>query len=147
MITMIRKKGQQDMKVLIDINVILDVLCNRKDFVEASSKIWKCCETGKIQGYVSALSIPNIVYILRKELTPEKTRQIIDRIFLIFKVVDLKAEDLKKAAAMYPSDYEDALQEICAARIKADHIVTRNVKNFTDSKIFAVKPFELLEKL
>ena len=29
------------MKVLIDTNVILDVLCNRPDFLENSLKIWK----------------------------------------------------------------------------------------------------------
>ena len=34
-------------------------------------------EVNKIKGYISALSIPNIVYILRKELTPEKTEEII----------------------------------------------------------------------
>ena len=53
------------MKVLIDTNVILDVLCNRPDFLENSLKIWKLCEVKKIEGYISALSIPNIVYILR----------------------------------------------------------------------------------
>ena len=63
------------MKILIDTNVILDVLCDRTDFVESSSKIWKLCEVEKIDGYISALSIPNIVYILRKELTPEKSIQ------------------------------------------------------------------------
>ena len=81
------------MKVLIDTNVILDVLCARKDFLEDSSKVWKYCEVNKINGYISALSVPNIVYILRKELTPEKTQEVINRIFLIFKVTDLKADD------------------------------------------------------
>ena len=71
------------MKILIDTNVILDVLCSREKFLEDSSKIWKLCEVKKLDGYVSALSIPNIVYILRKELTPEKTQQIIDQIFIV----------------------------------------------------------------
>ena len=80
---------------MIDTNVILDVLCARKDFLEDSSKVWKYCEVNKINGYISALSVPNIVYILRKELTPEKTQEVINRIFLIFKVTDLKADDKK----------------------------------------------------
>ena len=29
------------MKILVDTNVILDVLCNRPEFVEASSKVWR----------------------------------------------------------------------------------------------------------
>ena len=135
------------MKILIDTNVILDVLCKREEFYENSLKIWKYCEIGKLKGYVSALSVPNIVYILRKELTPEKTQQIIEQIFLIFKVADLKADDLKKAASMPNPDYEDNLQMVCAARLKADFIVTRNIKDFTSSKVTAVKPSELLERI
>ena len=36
------------MKILIDTNVILDILCDRTDFVESSSKIWKLCEVEKL---------------------------------------------------------------------------------------------------
>lgn len=135
------------MRVLIDTNILLDVLCARENFLEASLKIWKYCEVNKLEGYVSALSIPNIVYILRKELTPAKTQEVIDQLLLIFKVGDLKADDLKKAAAMQHSDYEDALQMVCASRIKADYIVTRNIRDFLVSKVYAISPAELLERL
>ena len=135
------------MKILVDTNIILDVLCAREGFLEESSKVWKYCEINKIKGYISALSVPNIVYILRKELTPGKTQEIIKRIFLIFKVADLKADDLKKACLIQSNDYEDALQMVCANRIKADFIVTRNIRDFNNSKILAIKPSELLEKL
>lgn len=135
------------MKVLIDTNVILDVLCARKDFLEDSSKVWRYCEVNKIDGYISALSVPNIVYILRKELTPEKTQEIINRIFLIFQVTDLKANDLKKAASIKSNDYEDSIQMICANRIKADFIITRNIKDFNLSKVPAIKPSELIERI
>ena len=135
------------MRVLIDTNILLDVLCARENFLEASLKIWKYCEVNKLEGYVAALSIPNIVYILRKELTPEKTQEVIEQLLLIFKVCDLKSEDLKKAAAMQHSDYEDALQIVCASRIKADYIVTRNIRDFLVSKVYALTPAELLERL
>lgn len=135
------------MKVLIDTNVILDVLCNRPEFIQASSKIWKYCEVGKLEGYICALSIPNIVYILRKERTPQKTKELICQIQMIFEVVDLKQSDLKNAAEMYLSDYEDAIQMCCASRIKADYIITRNLRDFMESKIPAIKPAELLDRI
>lgn len=142
------QKGlQKNMKILIDTNVILDVLCDRTDFVESSSKIWKLCEVEKIDGYISALSIPNIVYILRKELTPEKTQQIIEQLFMIFHIADLKSSDIRKAANMKTSDYEDAIQMVCAQRMKVDFIVTRNIKDFIESKVPAMKPDELLERI
>lgn len=135
------------MKILVDTNVILDVLCNRPEFADASSKVWKYCEVNQIEGYISALSVPNIVYILRKELTPQKTEQLIGQITMIFKVVDLKSTDLKSAAGMFASDYEDALQMCQANRINADYIVTRNIRDFKYSKVPALKPSELLERI
>jgi predicted nucleic acid-binding protein len=134
-------------KILIDTNIILDVLCNRADFVEHSSNVWKICETAQVEGYICALSVPNIVYILRKELTAEKTEDIIKKLLLIFRIADLTAKDITCAAKMHLSDFEDALQISCASRIKAQYIVTRNVKDFVDSPIAAVKPSEFLDRL
>ena len=135
------------MKVLIDTNVILDVLCERPEFVEASAEVMRNCEAGVIEGYASALSFPNIAYIMRKELTKEKTAQIITSLSMIFKVEDLKADDLKRAAKSELDDFEDALQAACAARVKADYIVTRNKRDFVRSSIPAITPAELIEKI
>ena len=135
------------MKVLIDTNIILDVLCKRPAFYEDSAKIFKLCEVKKISGVISALSIPSIMYILRKELDADKTRDILDSLMLIFSVADLKADDLKKAADMRFKDYEDAIQSACATRIKANYIVTRNIKDFSESKVTAIKPAELLDRI
>lgn len=134
------------MKVLIDTNIILDVLCAREFFLPAAAKVWKLCELNKIEGYISALSVPNIVYILRKELNLAKTQQVIEQLFLIFKVVDLRADDLMKAAKMQNDDFEDTLQMLSALHIKADYIITRNVRDFQNSKVKAILPTEILEK-
>ena len=135
------------MKVLIDTNVILDVLYKREGFYEDSLKIWKLCETRKLDGYISALSISNIVYILRRELDPEKTLEVINNINLVFKIYDLKSEIIMQAAEKKTKDYEDALQMVTAQKLKASFIVTRNIKDFAGGKIIAVKPSELLERL
>ena len=135
------------MRVLIDTNVILDVLCKREGFFEDADKIFKLCEVKKIEGYISALSISNLVYIMRKELDAEKIKEVLQQLSLIFKITDLKADDLKKAADMNFKDYEDALQSVCAVRLKANYIITRNIKDFTYSKVMAIKPSELLERL
>ena len=135
------------MKILIDTNVILDVLCNRADFVEDSLRVFKYCEADRIDGYISALSIPNIVYIMRKELDGERVKEILTALTSIFTVVDLRARDLLRAADWNFPDYEDALQAVCASRIKANYIVTRNIKDFKYSPVPAVKPSELFERI
>lgn len=135
------------MKILIDTNVILDVLMERKPFAENAAKIFKLCEVKRVVGYISALSVPNIVYIMRKELDAERIGEILRQLSLIFTFVDLKGADLVKASALDFVDYEDALQSVAAGRIRADYIVTRNVKDYNGSKVMAVKPEELLERI
>ena len=135
------------MKVLIDTNIIMDVLANREGFAEPASQLFKLCEVGQVQGFVYALSIANIAYIMRKELDRSQIEDVIGKLSAIVTIADMKAEDLKKAAALPIRDYEDALQCICASRIKADFIITRNLKDFQGSKVMAIKPGELIERL
>ena len=66
------------MKVMIDTNIILDVLYKREDFYEDSLNIFRLCETKTIIGYVSTLSIANIIYIMRKDLSKEKINELFD---------------------------------------------------------------------
>lgn len=135
------------MKVLVDTNVILDVLCNRKEFVADSLRVFQCCEARHITGYISALSIPNIVYIMRKELDPERIKEILHTLTMVFSVVELRESDLLKAAELPFDDYEDAIQSVCAARVQADYIVTRNGKDFENSSVPAITPGKLFQRM
>lgn len=132
------------MKILIDTNVILDHLTSRKPFDRDAADIFKLCETQQIKGYISALSVPNIVYILRKELDAVKIKKIIQILSLIFTIKELTTADLIATADMNFKDYEDALQSVAAAKIKADYIVTRNIKDFINSPVPAITPTEFL---
>ena len=140
-------KGSKTVRVLIDTNIILDVLCDRPGLAESSGKICKYCEIGLLDGYVYAMSIPNIMYILRKEMNLEKARKIIDLLDMIFTISDLTSSDLKKAADTDFTDFEDALQSVCASRIRAQYIITRNIRHYKNSSIPAITPDELTEKL
>ncbi|EOS27054.1 hypothetical protein C806_00647 [Lachnospiraceae bacterium 3-1] len=54
------------MKIMCDTNVILDVLLEREPFVEDSYKLLKLCEEHKIESFVSASSVTDIFYLVRK---------------------------------------------------------------------------------
>lgn len=135
------------MKLLIDANVILDVFQNRQEFIKDSSMIWKLCEMEKAVGYVSALTFANLVYVMRKELDPEKIRDILQKLNRIFELVDFSTKDLVQAAELNWQDFEDAVQSITAERIHADYIITRNVRDFAKSRVMAVTPSELLVRI
>lgn len=135
------------MVLLIDANILLDVLMNRQEFVTDSSMIWKLCETEQAKGYISVLTYANIMYIMRKQLTPEKIEEVFHKLNLIFEFTDFSPMILEKSVNMKWPDFEDTVQSATAEAIHADYIVTRNIKDFVKSKVVAFTPGELLARL
>ena len=135
------------MKLLIDANILLDGLQNRENFVRASSMVWKLCETEQAKGYISALTFANLVYIMRKEMDAQRIEEVLHMLSLIFEFAELNDSDLFRAAALQWPDFEDAVQSVTAERIHADYIITRNVRDFSRSKVIAFTPDELLARL
>lgn len=135
------------MVLLIDANIILDVLLNRPMFVKDSSMIWKLCETQQMKGYLSTLTYANIMYIMRKQLTPEQIQEIFCKLKLIFEFADFSPAVLERAVNMKWKDFEDAIQSAMAESVHADYIITRNIKDFKQSKVMALMPSELLARI
>ena len=135
------------MKLLIDANILLDVLQMRQPHYHDSSVIWKLCETEQVKGYVSALTFANLVYVMRKELDPEVIRRTLQTLSLIFELTDLEVSDIVHASEMEWGDFEDAVQCATAERIRADYIITRNVRDFTKSKVMALTPGEFIARI
>ena len=132
------------MRLMIDANIILDVLQKREPHCQNSTLIWKLCETEQDIGFVSTLAFADLIYIMRKELNAEQITKILERLKMIFQFEDFTASDMEKAAGLQCKDYEDAVQAVTAERVRADYIITRNVKDFANSKIPAITPSEYL---
>ena len=135
------------MRLLIDANIVLDVLQKREPYWKDSSVIWKLCETEQVEGYISTLTFANLMYVMRRELDPAQIRDVLDKLRLIFRFADFTAADLEKAAEMGWDDFEDAIQAAAAERIMADSIITRNVRDFRNSKVIAFTPSEYIARL
>ena len=132
------------MVLMIDANVVLDVLVRREPNYKYSSKVWKLCETGVCTGIVSTLSFANIIYVMRRELTPEKIEAVLKQLMMIFTFSDLSQSTLEEAAKLQWSDFEDAIQTATAKRVNADYIITWNVKDYVKSDIPVLTPAEFL---
>lgn len=135
------------MRLLIDANIVLDVLQKREPYWKDSSVIWKLCETEQAEGYISTLTFANLMYVMRRELDPTQIRDVLDKLRLIFRFADFTAADMEKAAEMGWDDFEDAIQAAAAERIMADSIITRNVRDFRNSKVIAFTPSEFIARL
>jgi len=132
------------MRLLIDTNVIIDILAMREGFYQDSLYTLRLCESGGADGYVSAVSVTDIMYILKKNMEPRSLLDTVKVLLTVISVADVTSGDIARAFDAGMSDFEDAVQASCAKRIKADYIVTRNVKDFAGSPVKAVSPTELL---
>ena len=137
----------RNMRLLIDANIILDVLQDRQPHVGDSSVIWKLCETEQVEGFITTLTVANLIYIMRKELDAAQIADVVDKLKLIFEVADFTAADLYSASEMRWDDFEDAIQSAIAERIQAEYIITRNVRDFMKSKVLAFTPAEYIARM
>ena len=84
---------------------------------------------------------------MRKELEPKKIKETLDALSLIFEFSDFNVSDLTHAAELEWDDFEDAFQSVTAERVRADYIITRNVRDFAKSKVVAFTPSELIARI
>ncbi|MCL2054716.1 MAG: PIN domain-containing protein [Oscillospiraceae bacterium] len=135
------------MKILIDTNIIIDVLTERKPHFEHSSQFLNLCGA-QIIGMILASQTTDIFYILRREGKTEKeARAVIKKLIDNLKVLDVFAADVNPALDSDMPDYEDSLLAYSAYRYKADYIITRNEKDFKDSPVSALSPAEFIKKI
>ena len=132
------------MKVLLDTCVIIGTLQDRKPFSEDSKNIFLYAANDLFSGYISAKSVTDIYYLLHK-VTHDivATKEIINKLFSLFDVLDTAGTDCKKAILSETSDYEDAVMIESALRGGIDCIVTRNEKDYSKSpvKVYSPKQF------
>ena len=135
------------MKVIIDNNVILDVYQNRVPFVKFSSQVLRLAETKKIKCYITANSVTDIHYVLRRSLKDkQKLHTAVHILLQLVNIIDITAKDVRKAFHPEVCDFEDELICACAERVKIDYIITHNTKDFTNSPVPAITPEDFLTK-
>jgi predicted transcriptional regulator len=75
-----------------------------------------------------------------------KTMQVIFDILKIIRGVDTLISDMYVAANLGFSDFEDAVATSTAIREHSDYIITRNIKDFSNSPIPVITPIDFLHK-
>ena len=134
------------MKVLIDTNIIIDYLDDRAPYADNAEIILNLCEKGKLTGVLTASSVTDIFYIMRKKTGREKALVSLKLLFSVFDVAEVGKNDLLRAMESTITDFEDALMAVCAKRVKAACIITRNVRDYADSPVSAMLPEDFLNK-
>lgn len=136
------------MRIICDTNVIMDVLLEREPFVDDSCKILSLCEEHQMDGFMSASSITDIYYLVRKYThNTELAYKAIGKLLEIVKVCSVTNNDVLIAFQRKAKDFENCLVATCAKSIRCDYIVTRNKKDFEEFDIPLLTPSELLQQI
>jgi len=136
------------MKVIIDINIIIDILERREPFFINSYRVIQLGLEGIIETIISTGNITTVYYIIRKSLHDAvKARENIFLLGNIVRICNSTPEDITQALILFIPDFEDAVIAAIAKREKADYIITRNTDDFANSPVPAVNPEQFLEVL
>lgn len=136
------------MRVIIDTCIIIDALQSRPPFAFDAQNIFNAAALHKFAGCLTAKSIADIYYITHKQTHSDiQTRQILQSLFALFEIVDTRATYCITAVSSAISDYEDAIMDETAIFENVDYIVTRNVKDYSNSKIPVLLPNDFLKLL
>ena len=133
------------MNVFLDTNVLLDVLGQREPFLAEAGRIWGLAEQGRFVGYISALSFPNVFYVVRKAGGGFKGRQAVHMMSKFFVTVPLDQDVLGQALHSTITDYEDAIQVFSARKARAQCLVTRNTGHFPQGDLPILTPAAFLD--
>jgi predicted nucleic acid-binding protein len=127
-------------RVLIDTNVILDWLLDRKPWADAAQPLWDARDAGDVITYLPASVVTDIFYVIRRQANIPTAFAAIDRVFAAFGLFAVDGPLLQQARALPGSDFEDNVQIACAITAKLDLIVTRNPADFRFSPIPVIDP-------
>ena len=131
------------MKVLLDLNVLLDVIQEREPHYAASAEILSRIAWGEIDGAVAGHALTTIHYILTKIGGQEVGDQAVDWLLSELEIVAEGRELFLRARSLGMKDFEDAVVASAAEQARCDYVVTRNLEDFAGSPVPALTPLEL----
>ena len=135
------------MKVVIDNNIVIDALKPNPEYETDARHVFLLIWHEKISPYLCANSLTDIFYILQKVQGAKKAKDSITNLIMVNNIIPLTENDCIDAIALPMDDFEDSIIAVCAQKINADYIVSRD-KKFLNAKtcVEVITPKQLLAK-
>ncbi len=135
------------MKVLIDANVVLDVLLDRKPLVQSAAKIFALTEQSQLESCLCATTVTTVDYLLSQALEKSQARSASRRLIELFEIAPINRIVSEEALRSRITDFEDAVLEQAAHLVGAQAILSRDARGFKKSRVKVLDPAELLASL
>jgi predicted nucleic acid-binding protein len=131
-------------RLLIDINVLLDVALQRPG-APASARLLGLCGR-QHEAWLAWHSVATLAYLIERQDSAISSRDFIRGLLVWADVANTGRVDALAALDLPLSDFEDALQVAAAMACGAQFIVTRNERDFRPSPVPALNPEAFLRQ-
>jgi predicted nucleic acid-binding protein len=136
------------MKVLLDTNIVIDYALERQPFWQNSEQIFLLLQQDRFIGYISASTVSDLYYIIRKQRGHSWTLNFLERLVKFCPVATVDRSVITMAFVANFSDFEDAIQYSTAVASQMDAIVTRNPSDFTNATALQIfTPEQLIQSI
>jgi predicted nucleic acid-binding protein len=134
-------------KALLDTNIILDIALERQPFFTNSEAVLGFAEQGQIESYISASTISDLYYVIRKQKGRDLAIEFLREIVSFCQIAMVDKTIITMALTTNFKDFEDAIQYSTAILNHLDAIITRNSQDFPVVTPRILTPEQLIEEL
>ena len=135
------------MKVLLDTNIIVDIALERQPYITNSETVLAFVEQEQIEGYISASTISDLYYLIRKQKGRDLTIEFLRQIITFCQIATVNQTAITMALTANFRDFEDAIQYSTAVLNQLDAIITRNPQDFPVITPRILTPEQLIQEL
>ena len=133
--------------MLIDNNILLDFALNRPPSPLVARELINRIEATATTAFVAWHSVATCYYIIQRDINRTTARAFVEQLIGFLTVAPVTHQSLLYALSLPMTDFEDAMQVAAAQAAGAEHIVTRDIGDFTNSPIPAITPDQALRQL
>ncbi len=137
------------MRVLLDTNVLIDLYTQRPPDGDIAQRLLAMREFGDAELWVSAKSFTDVFYVLHRSYNSDFIQNAFEESYQWLEICSIDASDIQLATSRRWEDFEDCLVDICAEKIKADYLLTRDESGFCNAHVPVITPskfFNLLQE-
>ncbi|MBV8200030.1 MAG: PIN domain-containing protein [Acidobacteria bacterium] len=132
------------MKVMLDLNVLLDVVQRREPFYAASAGVLTRAVESTDAACLASHSLTTLHYIVTKYAGRKRGDILVDWVLAHLEIVPQDRVQFVRARSLGCDDFEDAALASAAEAAGCEVIITRNLADFARSPVPAVTPEEFL---
>ena len=127
-------------RVLVDVNVVLDVLLARAPHAEASTACLAVIEARHVEGFLSGHAVTTLAYLVGRARGRAEARRVVQDLCALSTIAQVDEAVIQRAIVLSLDDFEDAVTAAAAEAAGCEAILTRDAAGFTDSPVPGVEP-------